>query len=222
MMQFFNEARPRRERVNVLKWGCLLMTAVLLGACAETGDVKQADIEDRTGGKATSAVPKGASAGPAKAAPGSGVQASGLGPGGMEGVKAMEGQPGAKPLGEGASPLKDPSSPLFKRSVYFDYDSVVVKDEYRPMLEAHAQYLLSTPDASMILQGNTDERGSREYNLALGQRRAEAVSQVLALLGVPASQVEAVSFGEEKPRAQGATEEAWSQNRRTDIVYKGE
>ena len=74
----------------------------------------------------------------------------------------------------------------------------------------------------MTIQGNTDERGSREYNLALGQKRADAVKQMMTLLGAPAAQIETVSFGEEKPRAQGATEQAWAENRRADIVYQGE
>jgi peptidoglycan-associated lipoprotein len=119
-------------------------------------------------------------------------------------------------------PRKDPASLLSKRSVFFDFDRFEVKDEFRPMLEAHAGYLVSKRDKHVTLQGNTDERGSREYNLALGQKRAEAVRKSLAVLGVSESQMEAVSFGEEKPRATGNTEEAYAQNRRTDIVYTDE
>jgi peptidoglycan-associated lipoprotein len=224
--------KAKETKVNKLKLGCLLVVASLLGACADTGSLKQADIEDRTGGKAASSA--GASGGAAsatlgtggKAAAGTGttgkdVQTSPLGSA-AESMQPIGGQQGATALGDGSNPLKDPSSPLSQRSIFFDFDSSVVKDEYRPMLEAHAKYLLATPSAAVILQGNTDERGSREYNLALGQRRSESVFQVLSLLGVPTSQMEAVSFGEEKPHAQGSTEEAWSQNRRTDIVYKGE
>ena len=106
--------------------------------------------------------------------------------------------------------------------MFFDYDSFMVKDEYRSMLEAHAGYLLSKRDARVILQGNTDERGSREYNLALGQQRAEAVRKALAVLGVGEGQMEAVSFGEEKPRNEADSDEAHAQNRRTDVVYADE
>ena len=93
---------------------------------------------------------------------------------------------------------------------------------YREMVLAHAKLLRDNPDASVILQGNTDDRGSREYNLALGQRRADGVRNMMALAGAGDGQIEAVSFGEEKPRALGSGESAWSQNRRTDIVYRGE
>ncbi|GBL46316.1 18K peptidoglycan-associated outer membrane lipoprotein [Sulfuriferula multivorans] len=120
------------------------------------------------------------------------------------------------------NPLTDPNSPLSQRSIYFDYDSSVVQDSYRPTLQAHAGYLSSHKDAKVTLQGNTDDRGSREYNLALGQRRADSVRKVLNTLGVPESQMEAVSFGEEKPKATGDDEAAWKENRRVDIVYQGE
>jgi peptidoglycan-associated lipoprotein len=106
-----------------------------------------------------------------------------------------------------------------ERSVYFDYDSTAVKDEYRPVVNAHARYLAQQRRNSVRVEGNADERGSREYNLALGQRRAEAVKERLSLLGVPAERIEAVSFGEEKPRVDGETEAAYSQNRRADITY---
>jgi len=116
-------------------------------------------------------------------------------------------------------PLKDPNSPLAKRSIYFDFDSYIVKDEFRGVIDAHAKYLLSHKDRKVVLQGNTDERGGSEYNLALGQRRAEAVRKQLTLMGVPDAQMEAVSFGKEKPRAQGRDEASWAENRRVDLVY---
>jgi peptidoglycan-associated lipoprotein len=116
-------------------------------------------------------------------------------------------------------PLNDPASILAKRSVYFDIDSYVVKDEFKPVVEAHAKYLIAHPDRKVIIQGNTDERGGSEYNLALGQKRAEAVRRALALLGVPDSQMEAVSFGKEKPKATGSNDAAWAENRRSDIAY---
>ncbi len=116
-------------------------------------------------------------------------------------------------------PLNDPSSILAKRSVYFDLDSYVVKDEYKTVMDAHGKYLASRPDRKVLIQGNTDERGGSEYNLALGQKRADAVRRALALRGVPESQMEAVSFGKEKPKAMGSNEEAWRENRRADIAY---
>ena len=111
---------------------------------------------------------------------------------------------------------------LSKRSIYFDFDSFVVKDEYRPVLEAHAGYLASKRGARVILQGNADERGSREYNLALGQKRAEAVRRALTLVGATDAQIEAVSFGEESPAVAADTEAAYAENRRTDVVYGDE
>jgi peptidoglycan-associated lipoprotein len=116
-------------------------------------------------------------------------------------------------------PLNDPSGVLANRSVYFDLDSYVVKDEYKSVIDAHGKYLVSRPDRKIFIQGNTDERGGSEYNLALGQKRADAVRRALALQGVPESQMEAVSYGKEKPKAQGSGEEAWKENRRADIVY---
>lgn len=116
-------------------------------------------------------------------------------------------------------PLNDPASILAKRSIYFDLDSYVIKDEFKPVVDAHAKYLVSRKDRKIIIQGNTDERGGSEYNLALGQKRAEAVRRSLQALGVPDSQMEAISFGKEKPKAQGSNESAWAENRRADIVY---
>jgi peptidoglycan-associated lipoprotein len=116
--------------------------------------------------------------------------------------------------------LNNPNSPLAKRSVYFDFDSYAVKDEYQSLLQAHAQYLKTHPERHVLIQGNTDERGTSEYNLALGQKRAEAVRRALSLMGVPDSQMEAVSLGKEKPVATGHDEESWAQNRRADLVYQ--
>jgi len=116
-------------------------------------------------------------------------------------------------------PLSDPSSVLANRSIYFDLDSYIVKDEFKSVIDAHGKYLASRPDRKVLIQGNTDERGGSEYNLALGQKRADAVRRALAQRGVPESQMEAVSFGKEKPKAMGSTEEAWKENRRADIAY---
>ena len=118
--------------------------------------------------------------------------------------------------------LKDPNNILSRRSVFFDYDSNAVKEEFKPLVTAHANFISQQRQQRMTIQGNTDERGSREYNLALGQRRADAVKQMMTLLGAPSASIETVSFGEEKPRAQGNTEQAYAENRRADIVYQGE
>ena len=103
--------------------------------------------------------------------------------------------------------------------VYFDYDSFVIKAEARPVIESHAKFLQANKQRKAMLEGHTDERGGREYNLALGQKRAEAVQRALVLLGVPDSQVEAVSYGKEKPAAQGADEAAFAKNRRVEFKY---
>jgi peptidoglycan-associated lipoprotein len=115
--------------------------------------------------------------------------------------------------------LNDPKGILAKRSIYFDLDSYIVKDEFKPVVEAHAKYLSANKTRKIIIQGNTDERGGSEYNLALGQKRAEAVRKSLSLLGVAETQLEAVSLGKEKPKALGSDEAAWAENRRADIVY---
>ena len=180
-----------------------VLLTLILSACGTTSDTK-ATVEDRTGGK------PGATTGQA-----SGTETTGVGSSGVTGSAVAGDQ-------YSGDPRKNPASPLSKRSVYFDFDKFVVKDEYRPMVEAHAGYLVAKRDARVILQGNTDERGSREYNLALGQKRAEAVRKALAVLGVNDAQMEAVSFGEEKPRNEGHTEAAYAENRRTDIVYSDE
>jgi peptidoglycan-associated lipoprotein len=135
--------------------------------------------------------------------------------------------PGAAPAASSASPsavtgnaLNDPKSMLFKRSVFYEFDQSSVKTDYRSLVEAHARYLRDHPGANITIEGNCDERGSREYNLALGQRRADGVKSMMTVLGVPDRQIETVSYGEEKPKAQGHEEGAWSQNRRSDIVYR--
>jgi peptidoglycan-associated lipoprotein len=106
-----------------------------------------------------------------------------------------------------------------KRSVYYDFDSSAREGEYKPVVEAHATYLKQHPGAFVRVEGNCDERGSREYNLALGQRRADSVVKMLELTGVPEARLEAVSYGKEKPRAAGHDEHAWSENRRSDFDY---
>jgi peptidoglycan-associated lipoprotein len=106
------------------------------------------------------------------------------------------------------------------RIIYFDYDSYVIKPEFQSLLDGHARFLKANSGRRVAIEGHTDERGGREYNLALGQRRAEAVRRALGLLGVGDNQVEAVSFGKEKPAAPGSDEDSWAKNRRAEIVYR--
>lgn len=118
--------------------------------------------------------------------------------------------------------LTDPKSILSKRSVYFDYDKYDVKAEYKDLVAAHAKFLTNNRKFKMLVQGNTDDRGSREYNLALGQKRADSIKKMLTLLGAGEDQVEAVSLGEEKPKNEGADDAARAENRRGDMLYSGE
>lgn len=116
-------------------------------------------------------------------------------------------------------PLNDPTSILAKRSVYYPFDVAVVQDNDKPVVQAHAKYLSEHGSRHVRLEGNCDERGSNEYNLGLGQRRADGVKKMLMVGGVNSAQLESVSYGEEKPRASGHNEESWAQNRRTDLNY---
>ncbi len=116
-------------------------------------------------------------------------------------------------------PLNDPNSILAKRSVYYPFDVYVVLNAEKPVVQAHAQYLSEHPNRKVRLEGNCDERGSTEYNLGLGQRRADGVKRMLKVGGVKDSQIESASYGEEKPVATGHDEDSWRQNRRTDLIY---
>jgi len=111
---------------------------------------------------------------------------------------------------------------LAQRSIFYDLDSFEVKDQYKPLVDAHARYLRDNPGRKILIQGNTDERGSREYNVGLGQRRSDGVKRMMQLLGAREEQIESVSLGEEKPRDEGHDEQAWSKNRRSDILHQGE
>jgi peptidoglycan-associated lipoprotein len=173
----------------------------LLAGCASTSDTQPAaPVED---GTSTSA---GTTTG--------GATTAGTGTSGISG--SAIGGAGA------ASALRDPNNILSKRSIYFEFDEFVVKDEYKPVVEAHAKYLQANKAARVTLQGNTDERGSREYNIALAQKRADAVKRLMLLLGATEVQIETVSFGKEKPRREGHDEASWAENRRVDIVHAGE
>ena len=172
--------------------------AAILAGCSSTPTTESgAPIDDKSGTAAT-ATP--------------GAQTSGAPGGGVGGTAGAT----------GANPLRDPNNILSKRSVFFDFDSYVVRDDFKPLVEAHARFLQQNRNARMTIQGNTDERGSREYNIALGQRRSDAVKRMMVLLGATEAQIETVSFGKEKPRNAGHDEAAWAENRRDDILYLGE
>lgn len=119
------------------------------------------------------------------------------------------------------SSLNDPNSPLSQRVMYFDLDSSQIKDEDREIITVHAEFLAAHPEITVVLEGHADERGSREYNVALGEKRAKAVKQLMTLQGVTENQIQVISFGEERPVALGHEEDAWRLNRRVEILYTG-
>ena len=184
----------------------LLASVMVLSACSSVQLDKKAPVEDRTGSSAaTTSSNDSAKTGAAND--------------GSADSRAGDKNAQNNQNAQNTDPLNDTTGMLAKRSVYFDFDSYVVKDEFKPVIEAHSQYLIKNTDRKIVIQGNTDERGGSEYNLALGQKRAEAVRRALNLLGVADSQIEAVSFGKEKPKATGSNEAAWAENRRADIAY---
>ncbi|MCP4041007.1 MAG: peptidoglycan-associated lipoprotein Pal [Gammaproteobacteria bacterium] len=116
-------------------------------------------------------------------------------------------------------PLDDPDSPLAKRVIYFDFDRSTVRADFRAVVEAHASYLAEQRGANVTLEGHADERGSREYNMGLGEQRANAVKRLMTMFGVDGGQIESVSYGEERPAEEGHDESAWQYNRRVEIIY---
>ena len=174
------------------------LVAIFLVGCQSTPTT--APVEDKSGATAAGTPGTG------------GASTSGTQSGGVSGSTT----------GTGANPLRDPNNILSKRSVYFEFDSFSVADQYKPIVEAHARYLAANRTARVTLQGHADERGSREYNIALGQKRADAVKRAMTLMGVQDVVIETVSYGKEKPKREGHDEAAWAENRRVDIVYFGE
>lgn len=189
---------------KILSTACI---AAFLVGCTTTPT--QAPVEDKSATGAPAAVTPGGASTSGSTAPG--VTGSGVPPA----ARPQVGSPGG-------NPLRDPSNVLSKRSIYFEFDSFTVSEQYKQMVDAHARYLAANRNARATLQGHADERGSREYNIALGQKRSDAVKRMMALLGVQEAQVETVSFGEERPKGQGHDEAAWTENRRVDIQYAGE
>ena len=178
------------------KWIIASLVVAAFAGCKSTDTQKAAPVEDKGAAEA--------------ATPGATIRR------GRNGRRRHAGRHGG-PRAQGPANILSQ-----KRSIYFDYDQFVIKDEYRPIVEAHAKYLQGNRTLRITLQGNTDERGTREYNIALGQKRADAVKKLMVLLGAQEAQIETVSFGKEKPRREGHDEASWAENRRVDIVYAGE
>lgn len=175
---------------------------LLLAACGSSVKLDDVPVEDRTGTTASAAT--GADTGKPAAAADSGA-------GARPAVATVN-------LGTADSTAGGPAATA--RIVYFDYDSYAIKSEFQTLIEAHARFLKANTARKVVVEGHTDERGGREYNLALGQKRSEAVRKALSLLGVADAQVEAVSFGKEKPADVASNEAAWSKNRRAEITYR--
>jgi len=193
--------------MNGVKILISVIAFTLLGACSTVKLTDKAPpVEDRNASSPSSGGSSSSSSSPSTSAGSSGNTSKSSGASSASSASAVD-------------PVNDPSNILSKRSIYFDYDQYTVKEEYRSLVEAHGKFLASNPDRKVIIQGNTDERGGSEYNLALGQKRAEAVRRAMALAGARDSQMEAISFGKEKPKASGSDEAAWMENRRADIVY---
>jgi peptidoglycan-associated lipoprotein len=183
-----------------------LFAAALVAGCSSTPTQEEAPVEERAPGAGAATAGTGGTTT-------AGVSSSGIS-GSATGV--------ASGSGGATMPPKGVAGPLSQRIVQFDYDAFVVKDEYRTVVEAHAKFVQANRNAKVVLHGHTDERGTREYNIALGQRRADAVRKMMVLLGAAEGQIETVSFGKEKPRNPASNEAAWAENRRVEIVYVGE
>lgn len=166
----------------------------MLSACGSSVKLDKVPVEDRSGSTSGSDAGKNANG-------------SGVGKGAVASVDLSKS-------------AQDAAMQATARVVYFDYDSFVIRSEFQSVIEAHAKYIRADKSRKVVIEGHTDERGGREYNLALGQKRAEAVRKALSLLGVSDSQLEAVSFGKEKPAMQGSTEAAMEKNRRAEISYR--
>lgn len=154
-----------------------------------------------------------------KKKPASAAVQSGISRGEMSDIDAARSAGMDDGSGSGASELNDPSSPLSTRVIYFDYDSTNIRSDFENVVQAHAGYLAANPSTEITLEGHADERGTPEYNLALGERRAMALRKQLVLLGATAGQIRTVSYGEERPAVTGSDESAYAMNRRVEIVY---
>ena len=178
------------------KLRALLGVSVLALAACTNVPLEEVAVQDRAGTSVSALQPGNAAGGSASGAAGGGVA-------GVEVAGANKAQPGA-----------------LERVVFFDFDSFEIRPEFASVLEANARHLAADGNRRLALEGHTDERGGREYNLALGQKRAEAVRRAMSLLGVKDAQMEAVSFGEEKPSLGGFDEAAFAKNRRVELTYR--
>ena len=176
--------------------------AVLVAGCGSSVKLDDVSVEDKSGTPVAG-----------QAAAGQGAARAGAGSSGAVTNSAIA------PVNIGQAPSAAPA-PSGPRIVYFDFDSFIIKPEFQDLIDAHARYIKADRNRRVAIEGHTDERGGREYNLALGQKRSEAVRRALGLLGVPDNQIEAVSFGKEKPAAQGSDEAAMAKNRRAEIFYR--
>jgi peptidoglycan-associated lipoprotein len=177
---------------QVLRMTALGGVVALLAACGSNVKLDETPVESRTG-----TTPQATSTATRPQQQGSGVGSNQVAP---------------VAIGGGSTAAAN-----LDRVVYFDYDSFVVKEDFRSLIESHAKVLAANKGKRMVVEGHTDERGGREYNLALGQKRAEAVAKSLVLLGASDAQLEAVSFGKERPVASGSDESAWAKNRRAEL-----
>ena len=192
-----------------IKGAVVIIPALVLIGCGTSGDVQedeatspgQVTSDSSTSSAFTSGVGTGSTSGSSM---GAGSADSGMQTGGLMST----------------DPLDDPNSLLATRVIYFDLDKSDVRSDFQDVLQAHAEYLAAHPQVSITLEGHCDERGTREYNIALGERRAQAVQRILTLQGVSASQIRTISYGEERPAAMGQDESAYSLNRRAEIIYK--
>lgn len=191
------------QKMILKKLPILLAAATLafLTACSTISDdnTGDANVEDRTGDGANGEGYEG--------------QTGGYNDSGMGDGSAVNGQ------STNGDPLADPNSPLSIRTIYFEYDSTMINSEGQSALNAHAEYLSLNPTMHLVIEGHTDERGTREYNLSLGERRSRAVADFLTASGVSAEQIEVRSYGEENPVALDHSESAWQLNRRVELLY---
>jgi peptidoglycan-associated lipoprotein len=182
----------------------LVLVSVITTGCSSTGDKGGSTMDtaypsEQSSATSTSGYGDGSSI--------SGTQTHGLSPDGSSMSSNAE--------------LNNPQSPLHIRTIYFMYDSSQIQDEFIAVIDAHARYLIANPNSRMTIEGHADERGSREYNIALGEQRAKAVARMMQVQGVNSNQLEIVSFGEEKPASVGYDDAAFQLNRRVELVYQG-
>ena len=203
-------------RGNSYKYIGLIALSLALAACGSSVKLNDVPVEDRSAASSAAADAAAAARAAAKgsgASSGSAGASAGASAGGVQSraVVPVELTPRNVPA---AAPTQ------LARVIYFDFDSFVIRPEGEAVIESHARFLSTNKSRTIAVEGHTDERGGREYNLALGQKRAEAVRRRLVLLGVGEGQVEAVSFGKEKPAASGADEASFEKNRRAEITYR--